>query len=235
VSHDLQEPLRKMSLFSGQLEYDDENILSERSKSIIHKITGYALRMRELINNVQNYLTLIEKPFKSKPVDLDMAFGEAMRRVPGCESNSIKIIKDRLPIVSGDYDLMVTLFCHLLDNSIKFRREGCDLEINVETDHIKRNIYIELDGKYKYEEYIRIAFSDNGIGFNNRYATTIFELFRKANNTHKGYGIGLSFCKKIIEFHHGLIEGKSSPGIKTTFTILLPMPKARNKNKGDIQ
>jgi signal transduction histidine kinase len=72
--------------------------------------------------------------------------------------------------------------------------------------------------------YVELKFKDNGIGFEQKYAEEVFEIFSRLQDrsTYSGTGIGLAVCKKIVENHHGLINVQSAPGEGTIFTILLP-------------
>ena len=95
------------------------------------------------------------------------------------------------------------------------------MHVNIATERIKQNIYIETEDRYKYEDFIRIIYTDNGIGFDNTYSKLVFDLFKKVHS-HEGLGIGLSYIKRIVELHKGTIEARSNPLQGTTFTILIP-------------
>ena len=81
-----------------------------------------------------------------------------------------------------------------------------------------------LNKKNAPSEYVKISFTDNGIGFEQKYAEQIFTMFQRLNDrqAYSGTGIGLALCKKIIENHHGIIEAQSAPGKGSTFIIILP-------------
>jgi len=77
---------------------------------------------------------------------------------------------------------------------------------------------------HEAHSYVELKFKDNGIGFDQKYAQQVFEIFQRLQDrsVYSGTGIGLAVCKKIVENHHGLIYVESEPEIGTTFTVLLP-------------
>jgi sigma-B regulation protein RsbU (phosphoserine phosphatase) len=95
----------------------------------------------------------------------------------------------------------------------------------VHWDIIQQNSYSAIRGKYRYMDFVRITYTDNGIGFDNQYSDYIFRLFKKINTDSEGIGFGLALAKKIVEFHHGSISAQGNRGVGATFTILLPLTR----------
>lgn len=219
ISHDLQEPLRKVSMFSNKLVVENKEINKE-SLSFIEKINGSAEKMRDLLHNLQLYLSLSEKIIRKRKADLNALFAEAKQKAGVTPSTwfSVNIETE----VWADPHLMVILFYHLINNSIKFQNPKQPLEIKLSAELIEQNIYREMDDKYKYKAFTRITYSDNGIGFNEAHTNEIFMIFRKLHPEFDGRGIGLSFCKKIAELHGGYISASIGKNKGARFTLLLP-------------
>lgn len=118
------------------------------------------------------------------------------------------------------------LFENIVSNSIKYSSPGKKIEIEISSKIVngERLDFISSNDPNKKENYLNITFSDNGIGFDQKYSEKIFEIFQRLHgkNEYSGTGIGLSICKKIVENHHGFITatGKLNEGAK--FDIYLP-------------
>lgn len=132
-----------------------------------------------------------------------------------------------VPIIEADPIQMRQLMQNLIGNSLKYHNPN-------ETPVIKINSTILL--KDDVEKYCQITVKDNGIGFEKKYAETIFDIFKRlhAQNQYEGTGVGLAICKKIVERHQGKITAESEPGSGTTFTIVLPL-KQLNLMMNDSQ
>ncbi len=232
MSHDLQEPLRKVSLFSNKLLLEGKTSIEQSLLKYLGKIQKACNRMRELVTNLQKFLSLSERKPEYSKVDIAKAIKEAARKLHIAENDpELTFVMEKMPAVRADEELLTEMFAQLLSNSIRYSDPVKErLVVSVSTDTVEQNIYVELEHKYKFEYFTRITYSDNGIGFNNRFAEEVFVLFRKAHDREEGLGLGLSFCKKISELHGGNISVNSAEGEGTTFTILLPA-KAARENK----
>lgn len=227
ISHDLQEPLRKVCMFSDKLLTEEGPVLSQHNKIYLEKINHSADKMRELIIGLQKFLSLNDFNEKLVPVPLHIAFEDAWlkSKIQPAQESIVRMV-GQMPAILGNYELIVNLFKELLSNSLKFKDPTKpQLKITVTSDLVTQNIFRELEDKYQYEEYVRIIYSDNGIGFNNAFADQIFSVFRKAHN-NANVGIGLSHCKKIVKLHHGFITAEGVPGKGSSFTLLFPALQA---------
>jgi len=135
------------------------------------------------------------------------------------------IIKtDVLPAIEAIPLQINQLFFNLIGNALKFTKKDVQIKISINAEKLnneKKNSFPQLQ---KHKEYLEIAIQDNGIGFNQEYASKIFTIFQRLNDRsmYGGYGIGLALCKKVVDSHSGIIyaEGKPKEGAK--FIIILP-------------
>jgi signal transduction histidine kinase len=212
ASHDLSEPLRKVQMFSKQLQTSEAGRLSEKGSDYVDRMIDAGERMQHLIEDLLEFsrVTTRGRPFVS--VDLGDVFRDVVSdlEVPLTESGADVIIGD-LPTVEADPLQMRQLAQNLISNAIKFRHEGEAPEVRVSGD--------VRAGK------VRIEVADNGIGFDPRYAMRIFRVFERLHgrNSYPGTGIGLALCRKIAERHGGGIVAESTPGEGATFTVTLPV------------
>ena len=139
------------------------------------------------------------------------------------EKSNAKIHISELPVVEVIPSLMQQLFYNLINNAIKFRKKLVDPVIHIRSEKIKSSN--TLIPKFENaNDYYKITVSDNGIGFDNKYAEEIFLAFKRlhSHNDFEGTGVGLSICKKIIEKHNGFITASSIVDHGSDFIIGLP-------------
>ena len=160
---------------------------------------------------------------------LEHAFDEFAEPLRECHATFN--IAPNLPTVSAVPSQMMQLFSNLLSNSIKFAQAEIPLHINIHYDITK--VPDTLQGTLRTgaskaslnNDYHKISFSDNGIGFDNVYIDKIFKLFQRLHNReqYQGSGLGLAICQKIVSYHNGFIEAEGNPYEGATFTIYLPI------------
>ena len=128
------------------------------------------------------------------------------------KEKSVEIIKDKLPVIKAIPLQMEQLFSNLISNSIKYSSRDVATVITIRCSVNNDNT-------------ITLSFTDNGIGFDEKYSQQIFKLFQRLHgkNDYAGTGIGLSICKKITEQHSGSISANSVLGKGATFNIILPV------------
>lgn len=212
ASHDLQEPLRKIMMFSGLLKekLDDK----EASLQLLNKIYHSTERMANLIGAVLQYSQTSYTTELRKDIDLNAVIKtiEADFDMLLAEKN-IKINCGDLPTVRGIPIQMHQLFSNLIGNAIKFSGDQPAITITAEPEQ-------DLDTG---EVFTKIKVADNGIGFGAEYADKIFRMFHRLHNNRTGTGIGLALCKRIVEGHGGSITAESTPGKGSVFSIRLPI------------
>lgn len=219
ASHDLQEPLRKIQVFSEMLM---ENI-DDKAAVIryMDKINSSAGRMTTLIKDVLKYSQLSSTEELFDVADLNAILENVLVDFDLLiEQKNVKLTIGKLPVLKGIPIQIHQLFSNLLSNAIKFG--GSSPEISITAEPIAIDDRVDSAFFKNGVPYIKILFSDKGQGFEQEYADMIFKMFKRLDNT-PGTGIGLALCKKIAENHNGAISAKSEPGVGTTFSIFLPL------------
>ncbi len=223
TSHDLKEPLRKITTFSGLLLRSQSKELTDEGKVYLNKISDAGLRMQTMISDLLTISTISgNKAFEK--YSLHKTAMEAIQRLEHkIEDSKAKIEVEDLPeaeIVPAQFR---QLFQNLINNSLKFTRKGVAPEIKISSCNVSPE-EVEERKLIKTKKYICINFTDNGIGFDNEYAERIFSIFQRLHgqSEYEGTGIGLSICKKVAENHGGIIYAKGKQGVGATFTIIIP-------------
>lgn len=223
ASHDLQEPLRKIMVFSDKIISNKED--QKDVEKYLVKISNSSQRMQSLINNLLQFSRYSVNPSDFKNVDLNEQVQEAIDELEiEIEKSGIKINIVSLPIICAVPALMRQLFYNLINNAIKFRKREIPPFITISSEKIKPSD-LQIPGRHLPDvNYYKISVSDNGIGFDDKYAEDIFVAFKRlySYDEFEGTGVGLSICKKIVEKHNGFISAHSKIDKGATFIIELP-------------
>lgn len=222
ASHDLQEPLRKIRIFSDRVSSKYGHELDGESKVYIDKIQAACARMQNLINDIFTLSKISTTKEAMTVTNMNELLEEVIAEMDIMihESNA-KIIIDKLPELQVNKSLVKRLFQNLISNSIKYAQKNVPPIVKISA----KMESIQLGNKTISTRFCRIYLQDNGIGFDQQYAEQIFAMFKRlhANTEYEGTGIGLAICKRIVEEHEGFISAKSEIGVGTTFTISLPV------------
>ena len=222
ASHDLQEPLRKIQTFTelGELHMNDPEVL----KRYLGKVSSSAQRMTELIKAVLNYSRLSKSENEFVEVDLNNILQNIYVDLELLIQEKEAVINnDTLPVTFGIPLQLYQLFINLITNSLKFSERKP--EINITFEYVKGKDVNDVEGIAKDRDYIKITFTDNGIGFDQKFSEKVFSIFQRLHSDKRieGTGIGLAVCKKIVENHQGYITVKSEPKKGSSFFIYLPV------------
>lgn len=219
ITHDLQEPLRKLFVFTSMLQTAKDEGNNER---VVKKIRSVSEQMRSIVSGLQQYVWLTETPVSPTKINLQQMLTDILRQVEMENTGvSIRFQTEDLPEIQGDAAQMQILFHELFSNAVRFRKTPGEVSIRVKADTLMQNRFHVLPEKYEYTTFTRVQLSDDGMGFDASYKEQTFALFRRLHEV-SGRGVGLSLCKKIIENHQGSIAIDSQPGEGTTVQILLP-------------
>ncbi len=224
-SHDLQEPLRKIVTFISRIEKTGIGSDPEKEKEYFRRIKLSATRMQGLISDLLSFssTTTHEKVF----TDTDL--GGIVKEVLADLNETIQrtgttIVVGDLPSASVIVFQFYQLFTNLISNAIKFRKKDQAPVISISGSYVadgEMNRPVEEQDK----KFYRITIADNGIGFEPKYATRIFEVFQRLHGReeYEGTGIGLAICKKIVENHRGTIMAEGEPGVGARFQVCIPV------------
>jgi PAS domain S-box-containing protein len=224
ASHDLQEPLRKLTTFNERLRHKFSGILDADANGYLTRMTAATQNMRLLIDNLLEFSRISRSTGIFVKTNLDEIITTVKNDQELLIEETGTIIKNNgLPSVEAIPSQMCQLFNNLLGNAIKFRHplRKSIITISSEPLSISEKERRQLSKK---KNYVKIIVEDNGIGFEEEYAEKVFQLFQRlhAKVEYAGSGIGLSICKKIVENHKGIIYAESMPGKGSAFFILLP-------------
>ena len=223
ISHDLQEPIRKIKLFSRILSSTANVHWSEKSHSVLGKIENAADRLRNLTLGLQEYVN-IDTNESPADVNLNEILPDAVEKVKKKrEFDGFKVASEQLPYIEGYQAQLELLFYHLIDNAVQFRKPDRELVLNIRHTLLEENLYRSIRGRYKFVDYVRIIFSDNGTGFDDQYKNYVFDMIGKVHAAGKGLGLGLAIIKKIVDHHFGTVQIESEPGKGTSVIIVLPL------------
>ncbi len=224
ASHDLQEPVRKLRMMMDRFCLKYQDILDQEGHNYLGRISEVAQRMQLLIKDILS-LTRIsedENPFEETNLnnminDILIDFQQII------QEKKVNVMVEKLPILKVNPVLFRLMFENLLSNALKFSKEKGDHNIRVFSSLSMTENGIDKNGSQSV--YHRLFVEDNGIGFDQQYASQIFEMFRRLHGTaeYKGTGIGLALCKRIAEKHQGFISARSKENEGTLFTISVPV------------
>lgn len=222
ASHDLQEPLRKISTFGDRLMTQMEKLNPEGQK-FLRKIVESSVRMQQMINDLLS-VSVISNERTFSHVNLNDILEEVLINLEHkIEEKKAIISYEQLPETFVIPSQFRQLFQNLISNSLKFSRPGVPLKIDI-THSYTNKLPEQYSRNKKPGKYLAIEVKDNGIGINNAYAEKIFTIFQRLHGKHEyeGTGIGLAICKKIVEHHGGVIRANGMLDVGTTFTIIIP-------------
>lgn len=224
ASHDLQEPLRKLSTFTERLTARYADKLDDDGKMYAERILAATNNMRSLIENLLEFSRVARSHTAFEKVDLNAILKQSLQdHELSIQETGTKIKAQKLPVVTAIKTHMLQLFNNLISNAIKFRKKETRQEIEItcsETPLQEKKRHILPADKTFYT----IEVKDKGIGFEQEYAERIFQIFQRLHGKveYPGTGMGLAIVKKIVDNHKGVIYAEGKPGEGSVFTIILP-------------
>jgi light-regulated signal transduction histidine kinase (bacteriophytochrome) len=225
ASHDLQEPLRKIRTYSGILHENLKTQVEADALLTLQKIMNSAERMSTLIYDLLNFSRLIHPDKSFEATDLNKIIRSVINDFElTIQQKQAVIHVDPLPVIRATPLQMNQLFYNLINNSLKFSKEDVPPVITIKVAPLKIEEVMKSRNLNPEIEYIDITVQDNGIGFEQKYAEQIFEVFKRLQNKtiYPGSGIGLALCRKILLNHQGDIYAVSRIDKGSTFHLILP-------------
>ncbi len=224
ASHDLQEPLRKIRMFSDRLALKYSSVMDDDGRINIQRIHKAAERMQNLITDILTFSKISVDNPSFVDSDMNILLQEVVADLDEeIKSKNGRVTVEKLPTLSVNPSLIKPLFHNLIGNALKYSKKDTAPQVKITSE-----ISSQLNGKTNHgvsPKYCRIYIQDNGIGFDQKYAEEIFGMFKRLhhNSEFQGTGIGLALCKKIVEQHHGYISARSKINEGSTFIISLPL------------
>ncbi|HYI97089.1 MAG TPA: PAS domain S-box protein, partial [Bryobacteraceae bacterium] len=213
ASHDLQEPLRMVNIYTQLLVRDLDAHLNDVSRGFAVQVTAGVRRMERLLKDLLNFSHVLLGESDQTSVlsaDLNVSLARAIQTLQSrIEEEHAMVNSDPLPIVRGDEGQLTQVFQNLLSNALKYHRPNEPAEVHISS---------HADG----DEWV-VSVKDNGIGFEQDQAGRVFGLFKRLHkDEYPGTGLGLAICKRLIERYAGRVWAESIPGQGATFSFALP-------------
>lgn len=217
ITHELQEPVRKLSLFANMVQEG-----REINPDIIGKLGRSVSDMKEILRGLQQYVWLLETAGNRTEVSLEDIFRDALEKVNAAFPHvKAQVQTGSLPVLLANREQLVFLVEEIVSNAFRFRREEDAVDISVQAYTIMQNEFRAMRENYNYVEYHKIEFSDRGLGFDDAYRHKAFHLF-ETFHSKSGRGVGLALCRKIAEAHNGNISISRRRDGGTSVILLWP-------------
>ncbi len=225
ASHDLQEPLRKIQTFGSRIREKEFENLSPQGIEYFKRLELAAVRMQSLIDDLLAFSRTSTLPKDFEKVDLNLLLEDIkMELKEAIEENHATIQSQQLPVANIIAFQFRQLFVNILLNALKYKKAGVKHQVKITCSMVDGTQINDVHNLLP-QQYYKINFIDNGIGFEQQYHTKIFELFQRLHgkSEYPGTGIGLAICKKIILNHKGAITATGHVDKGATFTVYLPV------------
>ncbi|MGV8941090.1 MAG: sensor histidine kinase [Lysobacter sp.] len=212
VSHDLRAPLRHINGYARMLEEDGGDRLDGELRRYLDEIGASARRMGRLIDDLLAFSRLGRQTVSRREVDMADLVGDALRGIAADQPVAAMVSVGPLPVGHADPSLLKQVWINLLANALKYSGNlGADARIEVSG---------ESDGTVT-----RYSVRDNGVGFDMRYVSKLFQVFQRLHlqDDFEGTGVGLAIVQRIVSRHGGKVWAQGEPGKGATFTFELPV------------
>lgn len=223
--HNLQEPLRKISVYSDLLINHTENADVEKAKKTAKQISSFAIELNDTIQNITKFTNLKTWDASFEPVDLNAIIENVKSELKSeLDEKNISIEAGKLPVLFASEKQMKLVFSQLIGHGITFSKISAESVISISAEKIERGQikYFLPSEKASGFSVITMVFKD--IETDNYDTSRIFDILihREGNVAGEKYGNGLADCRKIIFNHGGMITAKATADSELTFSIVLP-------------
>jgi signal transduction histidine kinase len=230
TSHDLQEPLRKIQMFSDIATHLKPELIHQKDE-YFGKILNSASHMRELIQTLLMFTRSTDKPSDFTPVNLKNILQKvtAELEVLIAEKKAVITVGD-LPVIQASAVHISLLFNNLITNSLKYSKPESRPLIRISASQVSGAEHEQFAALDPMTKYVRISVSDNGVGFRQSLSDKMFTIFQRLYNKEDtpGTGIGLAICRKIVHQHYGFIYAEGQEDVGATFYIFLPLEQPQD-------
>jgi PAS domain S-box-containing protein len=225
ASHDLKEPIRKVHFFADSLKHKLEGRLNEEEARLFNRMESATERMGLLVDDLLNYSHVSTTPVEKDPVDLNDKLRKVLDDLELLVTQKKAVITaDTLPTVNGYRRQLQQLFRTLLATHSNTTSPGVPPVVSISCREVFGREFNSVGLQDKDKRFYRIDVEDNGVGFAQKDADKIFQMFHRLHGNHeyKGTGVGLAIARKVVLNHDGYITAESELGKGATFTVLLP-------------
>ncbi|HZI01088.1 MAG TPA: PAS domain S-box protein [Flavisolibacter sp.] len=226
ASHDLKEPIRKIHVFSDLLKNELKGQLSQSQVQLFERLERAARRMGGLVDDLLAYSQVTKGAVVMEDIDLNEKVKQVMEDLElEIKERKARIHVTKLPAIKGNKRQFQQLFQNLLTNAIKYAKPGTPPEVEISCMQVNgRDVNYQLHVADRNKTFYHITVKDKGVGFDQKDAESIFQVFTRLHSIpeFRGTGVGLSIAKKVVENHQGYIWAESTPGEGATFNVLLP-------------
>jgi PAS domain S-box-containing protein len=222
ASHDLQEPLRMVALYSQMLQRKYASESDAETDQYVGFIVGGAKRMEMLLKDLLTYSQTGADVGPAQPVDFEPVMRKVLLNLQASiEQNAASISWDSLPTVQAHEVRLVQLLQNIVGNAIKYRSQEVPK--------------IRIAAERRDTDWLFVV-EDNGIGIEPEYAPQIFGIFKRLHGqNYPGTGIGLAICQRIVERYNGRIWVESKPGEGSRFFFTLPPAAGQSEDAAQTE
>ncbi|WP_348825074.1 ATP-binding protein [Flavobacterium aestuarii] len=224
ASHDLQEPLRKVQLFISKIRTEHFDSFPISLQQSFNRIEAASYRMEKLIFDLLLFSRSNKLNKEFEEIDLNLILKNTIQDFDeSLKEKKTNLAAGILPTINGIAFQIQQLFNNIISNSLKYAKENIPLQISIAAKIVAGDEIPKL--RYKTLKYYQISFADNGIGFDQQYAESIFTIFSRLhdNSQYTGTGIGLAICKKIVDNHKGTISAEGITNGGAVFHVFFPV------------
>lgn len=226
ASHDLKEPIRKVLFFSDRLRHRLNDRLGEEDLRLFNRLEAANKRMGTLVDDLLSYSQVSQCPDQYQNVDLNLLMQTILDDLElEIEERSAQVHIEKLATIRGHQRQLQQLFQNLLGNALKYSKPGMPPEIHIHCNIVLgRHTGLHLSPEELQQSFYSIEVHDKGIGFEQKDAERIFNVFQRlhGNTEYRGTGVGLAIARKVAQNHNGYIKAESAPGKGSTFKVYLP-------------
>lgn len=227
ASHDMKEPIRKIHFFADRLKEHLADKMDENDKRLFERMEYASRRMGALIDDLLLYSHITKSSSTRETVDLNQKVERVLEdlELQIDEKNAI-IEVGKLPVITGYRRQLQQLFQNLIGNALKYGKPGVPPEITITSRQVHgKDTGEDITGEAADKDYHLIEVRDKGIGFEQKYAEKIFNVFTRlhGNAEYRGTGVGLSIVRKVMENHNGFVRAESIPDEGAVFKVYFPI------------
>jgi signal transduction histidine kinase len=230
ASHDLQEPLRKIRIFSDRLLLKATNAWSDEQKMMLQRMNFSAARLQELISDLVVFNQLVQNKYKTTTVYIKEKLEEhiASLQAKHTDVNFHWNNTDSFPVINGSVEQMDILFQQLFNNSLQFKSPERSLSVTVNCKQVSWASIRGISSEVNQGNFYQLSIRDNGIGFDEAFKDKMFKPFQRLHNvesesSNRRKGMGLAICKRVMINIGGWIDAEGKVGEGAVIYLYFPV------------